>query len=85
MNKSFFLAMACAALLISSNLSASEPTPSADELTYCLLPGKVRNLGARMVYVSPRKPVLSTRVECDIRGGEVLANRDNKTTQSIGS
>ena len=45
-----------------------------DEMAYCLLPGKVRNLGSRMVYIAPRQRVLSTRVECDIRGGEILVD-----------
>lgn len=68
--------------------SANTPADLAnpDEMAYCLLPGKVRNLGTRMVYVSPRKRVLSTRVECDIRGGEILVDGSGSlTSEQAGS
>ncbi len=38
----------------------------------CLLPGQVRKLG-RMTYMTPRRPVKSTALECEIRGGEYVA------------
>ncbi|MEN1729526.1 MAG: hypothetical protein AAGJ52_13905 [Pseudomonadota bacterium] len=38
----------------------------------CLLPGEVRQMG-RMTYLSPRRPVRTTALECRIRGGEYTA------------
>jgi hypothetical protein len=38
----------------------------------CLLPGQVRKLG-RMNYLTPRRPVRTTVLECEIRGGEYVA------------
>lgn len=61
--------------LAAAKYAASEENTLAnnpDEITTCLLPGKVRNLGSRMVYIAPRQQVSITRVECDIRGGEVI-------------
>ncbi len=55
-------------------------TSNADELlvVHCLLPGQVRQLGARTTYVSPRKPVRTTALDCRVRGGEyVLQGRAN--------
>lgn len=63
------------AKLAANNYSINHNSHEAlnpDEMTACLLPGKVRNLGSRMVYIAPRKRVVITRVECDIRGGEVV-------------
>lgn len=37
----------------------------------CLLPGQVRRLGS-MSYLSPRRPVRTTTVDCRIRGGEYV-------------
>lgn len=37
----------------------------------CLLPGQVRRLGA-MTYLSPRRPIRTTAVDCRIRGGEYV-------------
>ncbi len=38
----------------------------------CLLPGQVRKLG-RMTYLTPRRPLRTTALECEIRGGEYIA------------
>lgn len=65
--------------LAKGSVNSSAALGNPDEMAYCLLPGKVRNLGSRMVYVSPRKRVLSTRVECDIRGGEILVDSSAAT------
>ncbi|MCP4687874.1 MAG: hypothetical protein GY859_07470 [Desulfobacterales bacterium] len=35
----------------------------------CLLPGRVRKLG-KMTYLTPRRPVKTTGLNCEIRGGE---------------
>jgi predicted nucleic acid-binding Zn-ribbon protein len=47
----------------------------------CLLPGQVRKLGGQMTYLSPRRPVKTTAVDCEIRGGEYVAyDRANYAT-----
>lgn len=38
----------------------------------CLLPGAIRKLGAGMTYITPRRPVKTTGVDCEIRGGEYV-------------
>lgn len=55
----------------------------ADELmpVDCLLPGKVRKLGGQMTYVTQRRPVKTSGVDCEIRGGEyVLYDRASYQT-----
>ena len=46
----------------------------ADDVTVvdCLLPGQVRKLGT-MTYLTPRRPLRTTALECEIRGGEYVA------------
>jgi hypothetical protein len=39
----------------------------------CLLPGQVRNLGQRTIYMSARRPARMTARDCQIRGGEYVA------------
>jgi hypothetical protein len=47
-------------------------------LVACKLPGSIRQLGARAVYVSPRRVEMLTQRECGIRGGEfVLFDRSD--------
>ena len=36
----------------------------------CLLPGKIRKLGGRAVFVTARRPIRTTANRCEIRGGE---------------
>src|SRR5687767_13529882 len=45
---------------------------NADEFLVvdCLLPGKVRKLGAGASFVTPRRPVKTSARDCEIRGGE---------------
>ncbi|MFW5811089.1 MAG: caspase family protein [Thermodesulfobacteriota bacterium] len=38
----------------------------------CLLPGQMRKLG-KMTYMTPRRPMKATALECEIRGGEYVA------------
>ena len=56
-------------------LTARRVTGSADLLLVvdCLLPGQVRNLGQRTIYVSARRPARITARDCQIRGGEYVA------------
>jgi len=39
----------------------------------CLLPGQVRKLGRVTTYITPRRPVKTTAIDCEIRGGEYVA------------
>jgi hypothetical protein len=39
----------------------------------CLLPGRVRKLGRSQVYMTPRHPVKTSAIDCEIRGGEYTA------------
>ena len=39
----------------------------------CLLPGQVRKLGEMTTYITPRRPVKTTAIDCEIRGGEYVA------------
>ena len=39
----------------------------------CLLPGQIRQLGARVTYVTDRRPIRTTAEDCAIRGGEYVA------------
>ena len=39
----------------------------------CLLPGQIKKLGAGAVFVTPRRPVKVTALECEQRGGEYTA------------
>lgn len=55
----------------------------ADELlpVDCLLPGAIRKLGGNMTYITQRRPIKTTGVDCEIRGGEyVLFDRANYET-----
>ncbi|MCH2171837.1 caspase family protein [Myxococcota bacterium] len=59
------------------------PTASADDLLVvdCLLPGQVRKLGGQVTYLTPRRPVKTNAVDCEIRGGEYVAfDRSNYAT-----
>jgi hypothetical protein len=39
----------------------------------CLLPGQVRRLGAKVTFLTPRRPVKTDADDCTIRGGEYVA------------
>jgi predicted nucleic acid-binding Zn-ribbon protein len=55
--------------------------PSRLLVVDCLLPGQVRKLGGQMTYLSPRRPIKTTAVDCEIRGGEYVAyDRANYAT-----
>ena len=56
-------------------LAASAGPRDANRLMVvdCLLPGQVRRLGSRLTYMTPRRPVKTTGVDCEIRGGEYVA------------
>jgi hypothetical protein len=61
--------------------SAIPQDPSRLLVVDCLLPGQVRKLGGQMTYLSPRRAVKTTAVDCEIRGGEYVAyDRANYAT-----
>ena len=56
---------------------------NADDLLVidCLLPGQIRKLGRTFTYLTPRRPIRTTAVDCEIRGGEYVAyDRANYAT-----
>ena len=48
---------------------------SAEELQIvdCLIPGQIRKVGRSVTYLTPRRPVKTTAIDCEIRGGEYVA------------
>jgi len=42
------------------------------QIVDCLLPGQVRGLGNN-IYLTPRRPIMTTASDCKIRGGEFVA------------
>ncbi|NND92129.1 MAG: hypothetical protein HKN42_14815 [Granulosicoccus sp.] len=72
------LTIACMVFVAACASSPSIP-PSAsgnpDELLIvdCLLPGQVRQLGSKLTYLSPRRPVKTSAASCEIRGGEYVS------------
>ena len=90
----FVLTLLCVGLLFvgcQSISSSSQPSVenieaasagSTDDFIVvdCMLPGQVRKLG-KMVYQTPRRPIKTTALECQIRGGEYVAyDRSNIDT-----
>ncbi|HEY5604456.1 MAG TPA: caspase family protein [Gammaproteobacteria bacterium] len=57
------------------NNSSADNNKNADKLLIvdCLLPGQVRKLGTSMTYLTPRHPVRTSALDCEIRGGEYVA------------
>ena len=39
----------------------------------CLLPGQIRKLGTSLTFIAPRRPIRTTAVDCEIRGGEYVS------------
>jgi hypothetical protein len=67
----------------STGSSTSAAAGDADDLLVidCMLPGQVRKLGQSLTYLAPRRPVRTTAVDCEIRGGEYVAyDRANYAT-----
>jgi hypothetical protein len=48
---------------------------NADDLLIidCLLPGQVRRLGTYSTYLTARRPIKTSAVDCEIRGGEYVS------------
>lgn len=55
--------------------AGSHTAEDADKLLIvdCLLPGQIRKLGTSLTYLAPRRPVLTSAEDCEIRGGEYTA------------
>lgn len=58
---------------VAQGAGAIPQDPARLRVVDCLLPGQVRKLGGQMTYMSPRRPVKTTAVDCEIRGGEYVA------------
>jgi caspase domain-containing protein/Sel1 repeat-containing protein len=58
---------------------AKEPDPAKVrdpkelQIVDCLLPGQIRKLGAQQTFMSRRRPMRTTALDCEIRGGEYVA------------
>ncbi len=48
-------------------------SPQDLQVVDCLLPGQLRKLGRQQTYLSRRRPVRTTALDCEIRGGEYVA------------
>jgi len=47
----------------------------------CLLPGQIRRLGSKMTFLTARRPIKTSALDCEIRGGEYVAyDRANSAT-----
>lgn len=72
----------CAAGSVSVQETKANPG-NAEELLVvdCLLPGQVRKLGRQFTYLTARRPIKTTIIDCEIRGGEYVAyDRANYAT-----
>ena len=87
----FGISLLVAAVFVSACASPdSTPDVPADAkvkdlyIVDCLLPGQLRQLGAT-TYMTPRRPVRTTAVDCRVRGGEYVAydRADYKTALKI--
>jgi len=58
-----------------SPVRAEAPVLAAESymVVDCLLPGQVRKLGRSTTFLTPRRPIRTSGVNCEIRGGEYVA------------
>jgi len=58
-----------------ADITRVEQMGDADKLYIvdCLLPGRIQRLGSRMTILMARRPVKTTALDCEIRGGEYTA------------
>ena len=59
----------------------SAATPDDLLIVDCLLPGQIRQLGTRVTYMTARRAVKTTALDCSVRGGEYVA-RDLSNEES---
>lgn len=65
------------------DLKAALQPRSADDLLIvdCLLPGQFKRLGKVMTYLTPSRPVKTTALDCETRGGQFASsNQSNELT-----
>lgn len=64
---------------------ASRGDPDRLLIVDCLLPGQIRKLGSQLTYLAPRRPVKTSAIDCEIRGGEYVAydRADYKTALRV--
>lgn len=66
-----------------SDIAKVEGMTDADKLFIvdCLLPGQIRRLGSQMTYLTARRPIKTSALDCEVRGGEYVAyDRANTAT-----
>ncbi len=68
------VAIALLALVGWTESSHGTKAAGADDflIVHCLLPGQLRQLGRRTTYVSARRPMRTTALDCRTRGGEYV-------------
>jgi TPR repeat protein len=80
--------MLCAAMATAADPApaSTKPANSADDFLVvdCSLPGQVRQLGQRSVYLSARRAARLSAVECQIRGGEYVASDRADVRSALG-
>lgn len=52
---------------------AGEKNPEKLLVVDCLLPGQIRSLGAQLTYLTQRRPIKTSALDCEIRGGEYVS------------
>ena len=73
-------------LVATAAMEGAEPRPrSREELQVvdCLLPGQVRKLGRQQSYLSQRRTVRTTALDCEILGGEYVAHDRAKNQTAL--
>lgn len=78
------LVAGCASNGLSGLENEAEITPenvNKLQIVDCLLPGQIRQMGQSFTYLTSRRPVRTTAVNCEVRGGEYVAfDRANYAT-----
>ncbi len=77
-----YLLIVALSFFITDNFALAKILSSEDVLTVdCLLPGKMRQLGATRTYLTKKRPIKTSANDCEIRGGEyVRYDRANYAT-----
>jgi len=69
-----------------SKATASEARTVEDlQIVDCLLPGQVRQLGRRASFVTARRPIRTTVVDCEIRGGEYTSHDPSSYASALAA
>lgn len=58
---------------INPNANLSRDNVDKLYIVDCLLPGQVRSLGSSSTYITPRRPIRTSAIDCEVRGGEYVA------------